>query len=235
MDPSRRVPRAVTAAVAVLVLGISVWVVVTSAFFDIQKIEVRGNHRLSDGQVVSLSGARLGSNLLTVPMEKVRRSLLRSPWIDTADVSRSLPSTLVLEVGERAAVAWVSDPEGYAALAPDGTVVERGIGMPEGLVSLGTSTSSIPVGGRTSELQVPLRVAASLSPTLRRTVEEAKIVGDEVELLLAGGAKVLYGEADSLREKNAALASMLRYARKNQIEVAYLDVRSPSAPALKPA
>ena len=220
---------------AVLVLGISVWVVATSALFDIQKIEVRGNHRLSDGQVVSLSGARLGSNLLTVPMEKVQRSLLRSPWIATADVSRSLPSTLVLQVGERAAVAWVSDPGGYAALAPDGTVVERGIGTPEGLVSLGTSASSTPVGGRPSGLQGPLRVAASLTPMLRRTVEEARIVGDEVELLLAGGAKVLYGEADSLPAKNAALASMLRYARKNQIQVAYLDVRSPSAPALKPA
>jgi hypothetical protein len=66
-------------------------------------------------------------------------------------------------------------------------------------------------------------------------VEEARSVGKDIELLLEGGAKVLYGEAESLRAKNAALASMLRYARKNQIEIEYLDVRSPTAPALRPA
>jgi cell division protein FtsQ len=231
----RRVPRAVTAIVAVLAIGISAWVVATSALFDIQKIDVRGNRRLSDGEVVSLSGVRLGRNLLTVPLEKIRGSLMRSPWIASADAIRSLPSTLVLRVTERSAVAWVGDPEGYAALGGDGVVVDRGTGSPEGLVSLGKTGSSIPVGRRVRGFVAQLRVTASLTPVLRRTVEAAKVVGDEVELLLVGGAKVLYGEAESLGAKNAALASMLRYARKNQIQIEYLDVRSPGAPALRPA
>jgi hypothetical protein len=138
-------------------------------------------------------------------------------------------------VTERSAVAWVRDPGGYAALAGDGIVVDRGTGSPEGLVSLGSTGSSVPVGRRVRGLDAQLRVTASLDPALRRTVEEAKVVGDEVELLLAEGAKVLYGEAESLSAKNAALASMLRYARTNQIEIEYLDVRSPGAPALRPA
>jgi cell division protein FtsQ len=231
----RRVPRPVTAIAAVLAIGISAWVVATSALFDIQKIDVRGNRRLSDGEVVNLSGVRLGRNLLTVPLEKIRGSLMRSPWIASADAIRSLPSTLVLRVTERSAVAWVGDPEGYAALAGDGVVVDRGTGSPEGLVSLGKTGSSTPVGRRVRGLVAQLRVTASLNPVLRRTVEAAKVVGDEVQLLLVGGAKVLYGEAESLGAKNAALASMLRYARKNQIQIEYLDVRSPGAPALRPA
>jgi cell division protein FtsQ len=232
----QRVPGAVTAIVAVLAIGIAAWVVVTSALFDIHKIDVRGNRRLSDGQVARLSGARIGSNLLTLPLGKVRRSLLRSPWIASAEAVRSLPSTLVLHVTERSAVAWVRDPSGYAALAGDGVVVERGTESPEeGLVSLGSKGSSTPVGRRVMGLDAQLRVTASLDPVFRRTVEEATVDGKEVELLLAGGTKVLYGEAESLKAKNAALSSMLRYARQNQIEVEYLDVRSPTAPALRPA
>jgi cell division protein FtsQ len=231
----QRVPGAVTAIVAVLALGIAAWVVVTSAFFDIHKIDVRGNRRLSDGEVARLSGARIGSNLLTLPLGNVRRSLLRSPWIASAEAVRSLPSTLVLRVTERSAVAWVRDPSGYAALAGDGVVVERGTESPDGLVSLGSTGSSTPVGRRVRGLEAQLRVTASLDPVFRRTVEEATVDGKEVELLLAGGTKVLYGEAESLKAKNAALSSMLRYARKNQIEVEYLDVRSPTAPALRPA
>jgi cell division protein FtsQ len=235
VNGKQRVPGAVTVIVAVIALGIAAWVVVTSALFDIQKIDVRGNRRLSDGEIVRLSGARFGNNLLTMRLEKVRRSLLRSPWIASAEASRSLPSTLVLHLTERSAVAWVQGPGGYAALAGDGVVLERGTGSPEGLVSLGSTGSSTPVGRRMTGLDPQLRVTASLDPRVRQTVEEATVDGKEVELLLVGGAKVLYGEAESLKAKNAALMSMLRYARKNQIEIDYLDVRSPAAPALRPA
>jgi len=235
VNDRRRIPRAVTAIVAILALGVSAWVVVTSPLFDIQRIDVHGNRRLSDEDVVRMSGAQVGTNLLTLRLERIRRSLMRSPWVAAADPIRSLPSTLVIRVTERSAVAWISDPGGYAALAGDGIVVERGTGSPEGLVSLGSTASSIPVGRRVQGVDAQLRVTASLAPGLRRTVEAANLDDNEVELLLAGGAKVLYGEAESLKAKNAALTSMLRYARKNQIEIEYLDVRSPTAPALRPA
>jgi cell division protein FtsQ len=234
MSDRRRLPVAVTAAGLAVAIVASAWVVVTSAFFDIQKIDVRGNRRLSDRQIVGLSGARLGSNLITLSLDRIRRSLMGSPWIASADAIRSLPSTLVIDVRERSAVAWVRDPGGYAALAGDGVVVERGTDTPQGLVALGTAGSSTPVGERSRGLGVPLRVVASLDTSIRRMVEEARLAGNEVELLLTGGARVLYGTAESLRAKNAALASMLRYARRNQLEVDYLDVRSPAAPALKP-
>jgi cell division protein FtsQ len=222
--------------VAVVAVGVAVWVVVTSPFFDIDTIEVRGNRQLSDRQVVTLSTAEMGENLLTVSLEDIRRSLMRSPWIASAEAGRSLPSTLVLRVRERSAIGWVSDPDGWAVVAGDGIVVQRGSGeTPDGLVALGRAASSVSVGARAAGLDGPLRVAASLSPALRRRVDEARSTGDEIELLLDDGAKVLYGKAVSLRAKNAALVSMLRYARNNEIAVEYLDVRSPAAPALKPS
>lgn len=83
-------------------------------------------------------------------------------------------------------------------------------------------------------IRAPLTVASSLTPKLRSAVAEARAVGDEVELLLDGGAKIYYGEPALLRAKNAAIDSMLRYAGKQGLEIEYLDVRSPAAPALKP-
>ncbi len=223
-----------TAAIAVAVVVLSLWVVTTSAFFHIQRIDVRGNRRLTDGEIVRRSGIRLRTNLLAVPLEEVERLLLRSPWIARADASRSLPSTLVLRVKERTPVAWVQDPNGYAVIAPDAVVIDRRADLPEGLVALGASPASVPVGGRIPGILDPLTVASSFTPKLRNAIEEARVVGDEVELLLDGGAKIYYGEPALLRAKNAAIASMLRYAGKNDIEIAYIDVRSPTAPALKP-
>jgi cell division protein FtsQ len=224
----------VTAAIAVVAGVLAFWVVARSAFFQIERIEVRGNRRLTDGEIVRSAGVRPRSNLLTVPLEEVERSLLRSPWIARAEASRSLPSTLVLRVKERSPVAWVHDPNGYAVIAPDAMVIDRRARLPEGLVALGASPVSVPIGGRMQGILAPLTVASSLRPKLRSGVEEARAVGGEVELLLEGGAKIYYGEPALLREKNAAIDSMLRYAGKHGIEIAYIDVRSPAAPALKP-
>jgi cell division protein FtsQ len=234
MIQRRRVRPALTAAVAVVAVVLSLWVVTTSAFFHVQRIDVRGNRRLSDGEIVRRSGIRLRSNLLAVPLEEVERSLLHSPWIARADASRSFPSTLVLRVRERSPVAWVHDPNGYAVIASDAIVIDRRAHLPAGLVALGASAVSVPVGGRIRGIRASLTVASSLTPKLRSGVEEARVVEDEVELLLDGGAKVYYGEPALLRAKNAAIASMLRYAGKHDIEIAYIDVRSPTAPALKP-
>jgi cell division protein FtsQ len=234
MKRGRKVPTPVTAALAVLAVVISIWVVTTSAFFQVQRIDVRGNRRLTDQEIIRRSGIRLGSGILSLPLEEVERSLLRIPWIATVDASRSLPSTLVVRVTERSPVAWVHDTEGYAVLAGDGTVVDRRAQLPQGLVALGASPAPVPVGGRIRGILAPLTVASSVTPKLRSSIEEARAVGDDVELLLDGGAKVYYGKPALFRAKNAAIASMLRYAEKHDIQVAYLDVRSPTAPALKP-
>jgi cell division protein FtsQ len=223
-----------TAAIAVVAVVLSLWVVARSAVFQIQRIDVLGNRRLTDGEIARRSGIRLRSNLLTVPLDEVERSLLRSPWIAGAEASRSLPSTLVIQVQERSPVAWVHDPNGYAVVAPDGMVIDRRVHLPEELVALGASPVSVPVGGRMRGIRAPLTVASSLTPKLRSAVAEARAVGDEVELLLDGGAKIYYGEPALLRAKNAAIDSMLRYAGKQGLEIEYLDVRSPAAPALKP-
>jgi cell division protein FtsQ len=64
-------------------------------------ITVRGNERLSTGEVLSLVDELRGQNILTVRIGEWRQRVLTSPWVEDAAIRRVLPSTLEISVKER--------------------------------------------------------------------------------------------------------------------------------------
>lgn len=233
-DRSRRrvSPRTVLVLIAI-VLPLAAWVVVTSPFFDVRRVEVHGNRRLSDAAVRRLASIGEGTGLLTLSLQRVERLLLTSPWVATADASRALPNALVLDIRERRPVGQVGDPGGVAVLAPDGIVVEHLSAPDPWLPSVGRSRRLLRPGARAAVATPVLRVAASFDRRLRRQVAEVRAVRGEIRLTLIAGVRVRYGTADLLPQKNAAIRGMLRYGRREGVEIALLDVRAPASPVLR--
>src|SRR5207244_582025 len=77
---------------------------VTLRVFQVKRIVVRGNHRLSNGEVVALLDGLRGESILAVNLEDWRRGVLNSPWVADASLRRTLPSTVDVTVHERAAI-----------------------------------------------------------------------------------------------------------------------------------
>lgn len=64
-------------------------------------IVVRGNERLSKGEVLAVLGGLRGESLLWADLGVWRRRLLASPWVRDAALRRSLPSTVEVAISER--------------------------------------------------------------------------------------------------------------------------------------
>jgi cell division protein FtsQ len=97
----------VLAAISAVVIG--GWVVhraftglVRLQVFQVRRIEVHGNHRLSQGEVAALLDGLRGESILGVNLEEWRRGVLNSPWVADASLHRTLPSTVEVTVYERA-------------------------------------------------------------------------------------------------------------------------------------
>jgi cell division protein FtsQ len=69
--------------------------------FRVQRIVVHGNHRLSNGDVLSLLDGLRGQSLLAVSLDEWRGAVMTSPWVADALLRRTLPSTVDVSVHER--------------------------------------------------------------------------------------------------------------------------------------
>jgi cell division protein FtsQ len=68
---------------------------------QIDRVVVRGNDRLSNGEVLALLNGLRGENLVRTDLNRWRARLLASPWVREAALRRSLPSTVEVVVRER--------------------------------------------------------------------------------------------------------------------------------------
>lgn len=73
--------------------------------FAVKKLEISGNRRKSDGEIVKLAGIQPGQNIFALDTEKAERALLEDPWIREVKITRELPSTLEVALAEREAGA----------------------------------------------------------------------------------------------------------------------------------
>ena len=84
----------------------------------VDRVVVRGNQRMSTGEIESLVSDLRGENILTVDLSAWQGRLMASPWVGQVTLRRALPSTIIVEVTERR-------PMGLARLAGQLYLVDR--------------------------------------------------------------------------------------------------------------
>jgi cell division septal protein FtsQ len=75
--------------------------IVVAQTLQVGHLAVRGQHRLSTGEVLALVDGLRGQNILTIRIGEWQQKLLASPWVESATIRRVLPSTLEITVRER--------------------------------------------------------------------------------------------------------------------------------------
>ena len=98
---------AVVAVVMAIGLGILqvVGYALASKQLTIRRIAVSGNTRMSSGDVRTLLGDLIGTNVLAADLEASRLRLLASPWVKDAEVRRVFPASIAVAVAERRVAA----------------------------------------------------------------------------------------------------------------------------------
>jgi cell division protein FtsQ len=159
-------------ACAVLV-ALGLWLgysrAMASERLQVARVDVRGGHFLSEGEVRELLGPAVGQNILSLDIEELKARLRASPWVADATVTRSLPDTLRVEIHERHPLA-LAEMDRLYLMDSDG-----------GLVDLH--------GPRTADFDLPIvRGLTGLTPDERR--ERTRAAGAVLHELAELGAVV---------------------------------------------
>lgn len=128
---------AVIAGLGVAGVAASRWLM-TSPRFALRAIEVTGNTRVTEADLLRRAGVAAGQNVFAVAIRATEARLLADPWIAEAEVRRRLPDGLAIRVSERRpAGVVVVDAAGLYLAEQNGHVFKRavlgageGVGLP---------------------------------------------------------------------------------------------------------
>jgi cell division protein FtsQ len=220
----------VVAALALL------WALTYSSVLDIDHLEVPRLAQPRADEVREAAAIDIGDPIVYLDSAAVSARVEALPWVESAQVSRSWPGTVRVEVVERRAVVATPTPDGaWRLLDVEGHAIADVPAPPIGVLALLGPAPPPEVG---AEADPPARAAIDAATTLptelrHRVGAVAWAEDGTVELRLAPAGVVRLGPPTDLPAKYlAALAVLDELGPAATIGV--LDVRAPRAPVLAP-
>jgi len=215
----RRMKMSAIAAVVVAAAA-AVWLVWFSSVFAVKQVTVLGlspeGEVVGVGEVQSAAAITQAAPLVRVDTSGARDRVAALPWVESVEVYRSWPNTIVVDVLERTAVAVLEEGEARRGVDATGVVFD-----PPG----GLWLTDPVIRGEQAALAEAVAVVSSLPAEIEERVRVVQAVSpDDIRLQLGNDAIVRWGNADEAAFKAEVLLALL--PRRAQ---AY-DVSAPQLP-----
>ena len=240
--PWVRVLRDVVLGIAVLYLGYrGVTAATHTPLLSISRIVVRGNDRLSTGEVDAILGGLRGRNLLDADLGAWRQRLLDSAWVRDATLRRSLPSTVDVQIVERQPIGIARLGEDLYLVDADGAIIDAygpnygDLDLPI-IDGLGGTADEGTVDAARASLAEALLTAARKQPELARRISQIDVsdVRDAVVILSGDPARIHLGDRQFLSRLQSYL-QMAPTLRQQVPDIDDVDLRFAPRIYVRPA
>jgi cell division protein FtsQ len=217
--------------------------VARASTLQVRRIVVKGNVRLSSGEIQALVGGLHGTNILAADLTAYRRRLRDSPWVDDVGLRRVLPSTIEIFVSERRPVGlcrlgaelFLVDHRGVVIDEFGPQHAEFDLPIIDGLVRA-PGTAQPAIDERRAALAGRLLDAVAARPDLARRVSQIDVsdVHDAV-VLLDGDSALLHLGEDRFLERLQSYVELAPALRERVPEIDYVDLRFDERVYVRPA
>lgn len=197
------------------------WLVFVSSVLAVEQVQVRGVRTVSEQRITAAAAVPLGEPLARVDVDRVRERVEDVSVVARADISRSWPHTVAIEVTERTPVAAVARGGRYRLIDAHG-VMFRTVPQPRAGLPV------MRVGQHPRAAEEAAAVVAALPRRLAHRVAEVEATTmDSIAFELRDGRRVVWGSAESSALKAKVLGALIeRQAR-------VYDVSVPGSPTLQ--
>ncbi|WP_229075774.1 cell division protein FtsQ/DivIB [Actinoplanes sp. DH11] len=189
-----------------LVVGGLAWVVYGTSVLGVRQVEVVGTELLTPDQVRQAAAIPPDRPLARVDLGAAGARVRGLPAVDQVVITRSWPSTVVVEVVERVAVAAVPAKQGFILIDDQGVPFRAVAKQPRGL-PLARLTAPGPLDTNTASA---LTVLGSLSDELRSQLVAVTVPSPvQIRLELRKGRVVIWGDDTKSGEKSKVATELL--------------------------
>lgn len=121
----------------ILLIGLIIALVAMLPQFYINRIEIEGNRKLTDSEIIASSGIESGKHLILYVRGNLpeilsfryadveKRLKAKNPYIESVTVRASFPYKVLIKIKERTEVGFLETDKDYVAVDSQGMVLER--------------------------------------------------------------------------------------------------------------
>jgi len=199
----------VFAAAGITIVAVLAWALLGSRLLVVRSVRVTGGGRaVPAAQVLAAAQVRYGMPLIRVNTGTIARRVEAIRQVQSVQVSKDWPSTVVITVQPRTPVFAVSVPGGYALVDRFGVSIRDVAAQPAGLplliVNAGATLRGSPA------VQAAAVVLTELPPSAARQVRSVSAPGPaEVSVTLADRSVVVWGNTARAKEKAKELTVLM--------------------------
>ena len=209
--------------VAVAIVAAVAWALLGSRLLVVRSVQVTGTGpQVSRAQVLAVARVPAGLPLIRVNTAAVAQRVDGIRQVQSTQVSRSWPSTVVISVRLRTPVFAIAVQGGYALVDAYGVDVRDSARRPPRLPLLQLAAGTGGAAGLSSLRPVARAGAAvlhELPPAIARRVAVVSApTPSEVSLELANGAVIVWGDSSRAADKARELTLLMRtHARRYDV------------------
>jgi cell division protein FtsQ len=218
-------------------------VVAAAHVLPVDRIVVRGNERLAEGDVLAVLSGLRGESLMWTDLDRWRHRLLASPWVRDAVLRRSLPSTVEVVVWERQPIG-IGRINGEMYLVDEAGVIVDEYGPQYADMDLpiidGLARSADQDGAGTDEARAGLaaRVITALraNPAVARMLSQVDVTEvRNAAVILNGDSAVIQLGDDQFLPRLQGYLELAPLLRARVPDIDYVDVRFDSRIYVRPS
>ena len=204
-----------------------------SHVLQVETIVVRGNQRLSKGEVLAVLNGLRGESLIWADLDAWRRRLMASPWVRDAALHRSLPSTVDVVVSERQPIGIGRINEDMYLVDERGVIIDQygpqyaDLDLPiiDGLLTAPGDGGSMTDEGR-AELAARVVAALKSKPGVAGRLSQVDVSDlHNASVILNGDPAMLQLGEDQFLARLQAYLDLAPTLRERVADIDYVDLR----------
>ena len=200
---------------------------------QVEKITVRGNERLSKGEVLAVMNGLRGESLVWTDLDLWRKRLMASPWVRDAALRRSLPSTIEVVVSERQPIGIGRINSDMYLIDERGVIIDQygpqyaDLDLPiiDGLSAAPGDNGSMTDEGR-ADLAARVIAAVKSKPALARRLSQVDVSDlHNAAVILSGDPAMIQLGEDQFLARLQTYLELAPTLRERVADIDYVDLR----------
>lgn len=228
----------------ILLALVCVYLFLHSTIFNIDKVDVSGNKKITSEEITALAGITPGENLFKLDRELIERSVEIHPVVKNAQLIRHLPHTAEIKIEERTSWAIIPYEDLFLLVDDEGHCLDKLNRLPDGnlpIITMDQMPQRVNLGQAVNQdaIRMIKTVWKSFDRQDRSNISQFHYINKQKSLLLytLEGTEVRYGTLERVDEKAANFTETLKIEaslhNEGKEQLDYVDLRFSGRPVVK--